>query len=600
MRCAVWLTERRDEVGEPTAFAGEEPVPADWGGRDWPEQIPAGTAVPPVAWASFAAAALEHQGCRRGALVVEVAHDFGPAERALLEEVATDVAFALRQNELAVERERGAVARARLAAIVESSDDVIIGKDLAGVVTSWNAGAERVLGYTAAEMVGRSIRCIVPPDRQAEEEEILAAVRAGRRMAAFDTVRRRKDGSLVDLTVAVSPIRRADGTIIGASKIARDITRRVAAERGLQESLQEIGLFKSALDEHAIVAITDPVGKITYANAKFCVVSGYDRADLLGQDYRLLNSGLHSADFMRELWETIGRGDVWRGEIRNRARDGTFFWVESTIVPLLDGQGRPQRYMAIQADITPIKSVQEELVRSNRDLEQFAYVASHDLQEPLRAVSGCLQVLQRRSADLLDARALELIEHSVDGARRMQVLIEGLLAFSRVGTRGQDFGPVDSGAALDTALRNLSSAVRETGAVIIRDERLPELRGDVVQLALLFQNLVSNALKFHGEAPPRVHVTARCRPPYWEIDVRDEGIGIEPRYFDRIFTLFQRLHTREEYPGAGIGLSLCKKIMERHGGSIAVESQLGHGSTFRCMFPLPPQPAHPAIESDPP
>jgi light-regulated signal transduction histidine kinase (bacteriophytochrome) len=228
----------------------------------------------------------------------------------------------------------------------------------------------------------------------------------------------------------------------------------------------------------------------------------------------------------------------------------------------------------------------EELARSNKDLEQFAYVASHDLQEPLRAVAGCVQLLQKRYEGQIDARADEFIEHTADGCKRMQSLIDDLLTFSRIGPLEHGHGPVSCSAALAAALRNLSAAIEETGAEISSDT-LPEIRGEKSQLAMLFQNLVGNAIKFrqNGEVP-RVHISATLSGRQATFSVTDNGIGISPEHSERIFGLFQRLHTRREYAGTGIGLALCKRIIERHGGRIWVESVLGKGATFCFTLPL--------------
>ena len=220
-----------------------------------------------------------------------------------------------------------------------------------------------------------------------------------------------------------------------------------------------------------------------------------------------------------------------------------------------------------------------ELGRSNADLQQFAYVASHDLQEPLRMVSSYTQLLARRYKGKLDTDADEFIAFAVDGATRMQRLIQDLLAYSRVSTGGHQFKPTSVDAALGYALDNLRHAMKESGAVVTHDP-LPTVIGDEKQLAQLFQNLLSNAVKFRGHEPPRIHVSAKRTDVEWLFSVRDNGIGLDAQYADRIFVIFQRLHNRQEYPGTGIGLAICKKIVERHGGRIWVESEPGKGATF--------------------
>lgn len=225
-----------------------------------------------------------------------------------------------------------------------------------------------------------------------------------------------------------------------------------------------------------------------------------------------------------------------------------------------------------------------ELRRSNAELEQFAYVASHDLQEPLRMVESYTQLIARRYKGTLGPEANEFIGFIVGGVARMQRLINDLLEYSRVGTRGKPFQPADCEAVLATALANLEAAIREQRATVTHDP-LPTVVGDGPQLTQLFQNLIGNAIKFHGQEPPRVHVSAQRDGEAWRVSVRDHGIGIEPQYFNRLFVIFHRLHSREEYPGTGIGLAICKKIAERHGGKIWLESSPGNGTTFYFTIP---------------
>jgi light-regulated signal transduction histidine kinase (bacteriophytochrome) len=222
-----------------------------------------------------------------------------------------------------------------------------------------------------------------------------------------------------------------------------------------------------------------------------------------------------------------------------------------------------------------------ELNRSNAELEQFAYVASHDLQEPLRMVASYTQLLSRRYKGKLDADGDEFIEFAVDGARRMQRLIQDLLAFSRVGTKGADLVAMSAEDALDQALMNLRAAVDDSGALVTHDP-LPIVRADEMQLVQLFQNLIGNAIKYQNPGTPLVHVgVTRSVGGKWVFSVQDNGLGIESQYFEKIFGMFQRLHKREEFAGTGIGLAICKKIVERHGSTISVESRLGQGTTFR-------------------
>jgi light-regulated signal transduction histidine kinase (bacteriophytochrome) len=298
---------------------------------------------------------------------------------------------------------------------------------------------------------------------------------------------------------------------------------------------------------------------------------------------RLVADGLRSAE--DALAQQIGTGI----ELHGRRKDSTEFPIEIMLSPLESADG--VLVTAAIRDITARKGAEaqllnnvEELNRSNVELQQFAYIASHDLQEPLRMVASYTTLLARRYKGKLDADADDFIAFAVDGATRMQHLIQDLLAYSRVGSKGQELADTSSEDALDQAIRNLRGAIQASGAIVTHDP-LPVVKADDMQLTQLFQNLVGNAIKYRRADVPGVHISAvQSSAKKWVFSIKDNGLGIESQYFERIFGMFQRLHKREEFDGTGIGLAICKKIIERHGGAITVESTVGEGSTFR--FPL--------------
>jgi len=295
---------------------------------------------------------------------------------------------------------------------------------------------------------------------------------------------------------------------------------------------------------------------------------------------RLIADALRSTE--DALAQQIGTGI----ELTGRRKNGSEFPIEIMLSPLESAEGI--LVTAAIRDIATRKTAEahllhkvEELNRSNEELGQFAYIASHDLQEPLRMVASYTQLLSRRYKGKLDSDADEFISFAVDGASRMQRLIQDLLTYSRVGTKDSDLLDTSCEEVLQQAIINLRGAIEESGALVTHDP-LPAVVADEMQLVQLFQNLVGNAIKYQGPGVPRVHISAAMnRENKWMFSVKDNGLGIDPQYFERIFGMFQRLHKREEFAGTGIGLAICKKIVERHGGTISVESQPGQGSTFR-------------------
>lgn len=331
-----------------------------------------------------------------------------------------------------------------------------------------------------------------------------------------------------------------------------------------------------------MMCIAGKDGYFKRINAAWEKTLGHAVADLLAEPYLSFVHPDDRAATMVEAEKLSAGGDTVWFENRYRCRDGAYKWLLwRATAPL----GSPYIYAAAR-DITDHKAASEalartagELKRSNAELDQFASIASHDLQEPLRMVTSYLGLLQRRCEGKLDADAEKFIGIAVDGAHRMRALIDDLLAWSRVATRAQPPVATELETVLGGVLRDLQMSIAESGAQITHDP-LPAVSVDPVQIAQLFQNLLANAIKFRGKDAPRIHVSAEPTDRGWHFAVRDNGIGIDARHFDRIFTIFQRLHTRDEYPGTGIGLAVCKRIVERHGGTIWIESAPGAGATF--------------------
>jgi two-component system sensor kinase FixL len=363
------------------------------------------------------------------------------------------------------------------------------------------------------------------------------------------------------------------------------------------DALAELENIKRALDRSAIVAITDTRGVITSVNDRFCKMSGYAREELVGRTHSVVNSGYHPRGFFADLWRTIVAGEVWEGEIKNRAKDGHEYWVHTTIVPFLDAAGRPERYVSIRFEITARKEAEERLrdyalrlERSNSDLDAFASLAAHDLQEPLRKIQAFADRINTRESSNLSGQGRRYLERLVEATGRMRKLVSAILTLSRVTSHGGETQTLALGDVLLEVTADLELAIEEAKARVEFAD-LPEVRANRAQIHQLFLNLIGNAIKFRRlDSPPVVVVRVADETAIAgrvSLEVIDNGIGFDERFVERIFKPFQRLHTRTEYDGTGIGLAVCHKIVERHGGSFTVRSRTGSGSTFGFSLPAP-------------
>jgi PAS domain S-box-containing protein len=465
--------------------------------------------------------------------------------------------------------------------VVESAPNAIIVVDVDGTIVLVNRQSENLFGYSREELLGQQVDRLVPERFRGQHPKnrsgFMAAPQQRAMGAGRDLFGLRKDGSEVPIEIGLTPVRTPQGAFVLSAIV--DITERKRAEERFRIAVEA--------SPNAMVMV-DSAGRIVLVNGQTEQMFGYTRAELLGQMVDVLvpkRLRQRHPEFRRTFFGSPSPRPMGAGrDLYGLRKDRTEIPVEIGLSPIETDEG--MMVLSAIVEITERKKAEqilsqqaEELARSNAELEQFAYVASHDLQEPLRAVAGCLQILERRLEGRLGERDAELVAHAVEGASRMQNLIDGLLALSRVGTRGDVFREVDLNDALRTACANLSSAIAETGAAIEVGE-LPRVTADRTQMVQLFQNLLGNALRYRSDRGAEIEIGARQTGRDWLLWVKDNGIGIERQYWDRIFRVFQRLHTRQQYPGTGIGLSICQKIVERHGGRIWLESIPGEGTTF--------------------
>ena len=388
-------------------------------------------------------------------------------------------------------------------------------------------------------------------------------------------------------------------------KLRAEMRERVAAEHRLEEAnlklrqaVQELDMQRKALDEHAIVAITDRAGVITYVNDKFCEISGFDREELIGQTHRVINSGRHDRGFFTRMWQTITSGEVWHGEICNCAKDKSLYWVDTTIVPFTNEQGEITQYVAIRADTTErklmmqrqsevneqLRGLKETLEKKNAEMEQFVYSVSHDLKSPIVTQIGYVGCLKEDLAEGNYGQAADSVSRIEKATDRLRACVDDLLELARIGRTNTERTPVAIGPLLKDLRDDLAGVMSRRHVELTIDTPMPTVQANPVRLAEVFENLVNNAVKYGcAESGGRIHIGCEEEGGEVRLYVRDHGPGIPEAYHDKVFGLFQRLEPNKA-EGTGIGLAIVKRIMDEHGGRVWIESTQGQGATFWLAF----------------
>jgi PAS domain S-box-containing protein len=464
-------------------------------------------------------------------------------------------------------------------------DYAIFMMDTRGQILSWNAGAERMKGYRADEIIGQNFSCFFPPEdiEQGRPEEILRLTSAGGRHEE-QGMRVRKDGSRFLASLTFTALHDQAGDLRGFSEFSHDLTE------SKESAAKYRGLLEAAPDAMVVV---NQAGVIVLVNVQAEKQFGYRRDELVGHKLTsIIPEGFAErliADATRSAAEALAQQIGMGIELSGRRKDGTEFPIEIMLSPLQSAEGI--LITAAIRNITARKKSEQELAvanqileESNLELKQFAYIASHDLQTPLRSITGFVQLLQQEYEGKLDEQAQDWIVRTVGAVERMQTLIRDLLSYSCVDARSGPFTQIPFLDIVDDALILLESSIHDSGGQIDCD-KLPIVMGDRSQLVQLMQNLIGNGLAYRSDKPPHIHISAKRRGKDWIFSVRDNGIGIDPKHYEQIFEIFRRLHNQKDKPGTGIGLAVCRRVVNRHGGKIWAESEPGHGSTFHFTIP---------------
>jgi PAS domain S-box-containing protein len=488
--------------------------------------------------------------------------------------------------------------RHHFAAIVEYSDDAIVSKDLNGIIQSWNKSAERIFGYPAEEAIGKSITIIIPPDRLAEEPQILSQIQKGERIDHYETVRRRKDGTLIDVSLTISPVKDESGVVIGASKIARDITEHKRAE----ELQRRFAAIVESSDD-AIIS-KDLNGIIQSWNRGAEHVFGYLASEAIGKSVTILIPE-GRLDEEPQILGRIRRGEkIDHYETIRRRKDGTLIDIALTVSPIRDSTGTVIGASKIARNITDRKRAEAALQAAHEELEErvkartaslneamaqmqeFSYTVSHDLRGPVRAMKGYASAVLEDYGERLDNQGREYLNKIVRGSDRMEQLIRDVLIYSRLARSDIKIEVV----SLDELLRDVIDQypdLHTPNVEVIIQKPLLSVKAHPSSLAQAISNLLNNAKKFVAPGKtPRIEICTEKRSDKGRLWVKDNGIGVPPLFQSRLFGMFERMHEEDQYEGTGIGLAIVRKAVEKMGGTVGMESDGANGSSFWIELPI--------------
>jgi two-component system sensor histidine kinase VicK len=465
-----------------------------------------------------------------------------------------------------------------LSNIINFSDDGIISTTLSGSITSWNKGAEHLYGYDRKEAMGKNVSMLIPADRQNEEPEIIQQIKAGKYVEHYDTVRLKKDGTLIDISLTVSPLKDVSGKIIGVSKIARDISSR--------KKLEEVQARLTGIINHSEDAIISKTlnGEITSWNRGAERVFGYISEEVIGKSITIL----FPPDRLEE--ETFILGKIKKGELvehyeSERVRkDGTVINISLTISPIRDAYGNIIGVSKIARDVTEKKKKEEELKRKNQELEAFTYTVSHDLRAPLRKIANYAQVIGEKLDGFADAEVRKALAQIAKSTQKMRNLIDDLLALSQISQTELKKTNIDINKLLVEVIDEVVSD--DNSRIEIQCTNLVNACGDEGLLRQVFENLLSNAIKYSQKSERQIiKIGSEKVDGITTFHVADNGVGFDMKYVDRLFTVFQRLHSQTEFEGTGVGLAIVQQIILKHGGRLWATSEPNKGATFYFSLP---------------